>query len=65
MRPEQLVPESKRVLKEFGDSSEEHRSHPKEALNVQISGNLSINITVVMHYYSVNKIGNCVTEVSK
>jgi len=51
MRPEQLVPESKGVLREYGNSSEGHRSHPEESLDAQISGNLSINIIVVMDYY--------------
>lgn len=65
MRPEQLVAESKGVLKEYGDSSEGHRSHPKEDIDAQILGNLSINVILVMDYYSVNKIRNCVTEISK
>lgn len=65
MGPEQLVPESKEVLKEHGDSAQGHRSLSKEGLDAQISGSLSINIIVVMDYYSVNKTGHCATEISK
>ena len=61
MRPEQLVPEDKGVLQEYGGSSEEHRSHPKQSLDAQIPGNLSIRVIIVMGYYSVNTIGSCVT----
>lgn len=60
-----LVPESKEVLKEYGDLSKGLWSDLKEVLDAQILNNVSIKTLIMMNYYSVNKIGNLYKPVNK